>query len=60
MRIFRVGLVVAGVVATAVIGVLVDRASHSVSDTLYGSVMPVVAVWLVIGATLFVTRPGTA
>ena len=56
MRIYRIGLVVTGVAATLLIGVLVDRTSHSVSDTLYGSVVPVVAVWLVIGAALFAAR----
>jgi hypothetical protein len=60
MRNFRIGLVVAGVIATVVIGALVDRTTHSVSDTLYGSAVPVALVWLVIGAALFMTRPRTA
>ena len=55
MRILRFGLVVAGVGVTLVIGALVDRGSHSVSDTLYGSLLPVAAVWLVIALALFVT-----
>jgi len=57
MRVLRWLAVVAGVVASVAIGAIVDRSSHSVSDTLYASAGPVLLVWLVVGlAVLFLDR----
>ena len=56
MRIVRWIVVLIAVVASVFIGIVVDRSSHSVSDTLYGAAVPVFVVWLVVGLILLVLR----
>jgi hypothetical protein len=60
MRIVRWLLVLIGVAGSVAIGAAVDRSSHSVSDTLYGSVIPVLLLWLVVGLVLLALRPRRA
>jgi hypothetical protein len=47
-------LVLAAVAATVSVISVVDQASHSVIDTLYGSVVWVVLIWAVAGATILI------
>lgn len=56
MRTIRAIALGVGVVATLGIGLVVDRTSHSVSDTLIGAAVPVLLVWLAIAAFLAVLR----
>jgi len=42
--------------ASVAIIVAIDRNSHSVSDTLYGSAIQVAAIWLLAGAALIALR----
>ena len=56
MRTIRWLLALAGAIGTIAIGAIVDRTSHSVSDTLYGTAVPVLLLWLVIGGTLVFLR----
>jgi len=43
-------------VGSAAVIVAIDRNSHSVSDTLYRSVIQVAAIWLLAGAVLLALR----
>jgi hypothetical protein len=49
-------LVVVGIAGTILIGAAVERGSHSVSDTLYGAIGPVLLLWLIIGLALVLLR----
>ena len=56
IRTIRVALVIAAMGATVLIVAYVDRGSHSVSDTLYASVVPVLGVWMATGAGILALR----
>jgi hypothetical protein len=56
MRTARWVAVLVGAAASAAVGIVVDRSSHSVSDTLYEAAGPVLLIWLVVGLVLFILR----
>lgn len=56
MRTLRIAAITVGGLATIAIGVVVDPASHSVSDTLYGAAVPVLLVWLAVAGVLLLPR----
>ncbi len=56
MRVVRLLVIVVGVLASVAIGFVVDRSSHSVSDTLEGAALPVLLVWVAVIATVAVLR----
>lgn len=49
-------LVLAAVAASVSVISLVDQGSHSVSDTLYGSVVYLIGIWAVTGLVLLALR----
>jgi hypothetical protein len=49
-------VIVVGVLASGIIGLVVDRSSHSVSDTLEGAALPVLLVWVAVIATVVALR----
>jgi hypothetical protein len=57
MRSVRWLVVTAGMVGSVAIGAVVDRTSHSVSDTFYGAAVPVLLLWIVVGLALLLLRP---
>jgi hypothetical protein len=60
MRALRFLVVGFGVAASLIIGFLVDRTSHSVSDTLYAAAAPVALTWLAVAVLLVALRRRTA
>ena len=55
-RVITAAIVVLAVAASACIFLAVDAGSHSVSDTLYGAVVPIGLVWLGALALLAIVR----
>ncbi|HEY7527418.1 MAG TPA: hypothetical protein VIA82_11370 [Candidatus Limnocylindria bacterium] len=60
MRTVRWLVVAAGMVGSVAIGAVVDRTSHSVSDTLYGAAVPVLLLWMGVALVLVFLRPRRA